>query len=245
MKPVKPMAFLALWNGIDSLRRGPEYEAWHTFEHVPERVGLPGFIEGRRYRSTTTPTNYFTCYWIDSLQALSTPEYRDVFTNPTPWSGRMRSALRDFLRLPCTLGGGFGSTSASRLATLHLRTTTSALEALLDTFLQESVSNARLVCGQWGEVHPASDFPLVNITASAEGEFRNFVVMLQHHDPNTLRGSTRDLLQRAARMSAPVTEPAFFELLTEVRQDTLANPRMGRQPPRTELMKTFIEETET
>ena len=36
-------AFLALWNGVDtaqvSLR---EYETWHSYEHVPERVGLPG-----------------------------------------------------------------------------------------------------------------------------------------------------------------------------------------------------------
>ena len=41
-------AFLALWNGIDRPEARAEYEAWHAFEHVPERVGLPGFEYGRR-----------------------------------------------------------------------------------------------------------------------------------------------------------------------------------------------------
>ena len=46
--PLKGSAFLALWNDIEPQRR-TEYDAWHTFEHVPERVGIPGFIRGRRY----------------------------------------------------------------------------------------------------------------------------------------------------------------------------------------------------
>lgn len=243
MSPIRPKAFLALWNSIDSPRRTTEYEAWHTFEHVPERVGLPGFIDARRYRSTTMATNYFTCYQIDTLQALDTPEYRDVFTNPTAWSGRMRVMLRNFLRLPCTLRGSFGQTSASRLATVHLRAITPGLEAFLDPFLHESVDHARLVCAQWGEVHPANNFPIANSAPVPKGEFRDFVVMLQHHDLITLRACTKNLLQRTATLATPVTEPACFELLTHVRQDTLAHPLTGRQPARAELMKTFIEET--
>ena len=45
---------------------------------VPERVGLPGFIEARRYRShddasSPQPPRYFTCYWLASIDALVTP----------------------------------------------------------------------------------------------------------------------------------------------------------------------------
>ena len=107
-----PGAFLALWNSISSPALQPEYETWHTMEHVPERVGLPGFIEARRYRSWEPTANgtplYFTCYWLDSLDALDSAPYRDVFTYPTPWSARMRTGLTDFFRLPCRLGGVVG-----------------------------------------------------------------------------------------------------------------------------------------
>ena len=41
-------AFLALWNDFDPARDA-EYNCWHTFEHVPERVGIEGILAGRRY----------------------------------------------------------------------------------------------------------------------------------------------------------------------------------------------------
>ena len=43
---LKGTGFLALWNDFDPEREA-EYECWHTFEHVPERVGIPGFEQQR------------------------------------------------------------------------------------------------------------------------------------------------------------------------------------------------------
>ena len=40
-------AFLALWNDFDPAR-DEEYNCWHTFEHVPERVGIEGILTGQR-----------------------------------------------------------------------------------------------------------------------------------------------------------------------------------------------------
>lgn len=39
---------LAIWNGI-APEAEAEFVAWHVREHIPERVGLPGFLRGRRY----------------------------------------------------------------------------------------------------------------------------------------------------------------------------------------------------
>ena len=39
---------LAIWNGIaDGV--DADFIEWHVKEHMPERVGLPGFLSGRRY----------------------------------------------------------------------------------------------------------------------------------------------------------------------------------------------------
>jgi hypothetical protein len=44
-------AILALWNDYPS-GLAEEYEAWHTFEHVPERLTVPGMRAARRYVSS-------------------------------------------------------------------------------------------------------------------------------------------------------------------------------------------------
>jgi hypothetical protein len=84
--PLRGSGFLALWNDFDPAREA-EYECWHTFEHVPERVGIPGFLSGRRYRAAErSESQYFTLYELESLAALGGPDYVEVVDHPTAWS---------------------------------------------------------------------------------------------------------------------------------------------------------------
>jgi hypothetical protein len=52
-------AILALWNDYPAAM-AEEYEAWHTFEHVPERLTVPGMRAARRYISISRSTNFRT-----------------------------------------------------------------------------------------------------------------------------------------------------------------------------------------
>lgn len=91
-------ALLSLWNGIAS-HRIEEYDRWHTLEHVPERVWVPGYVAGTRYVAVSdSQVRYFTLYELTSLAALQSPEYKDLVDNPTPWSALMRPSFSDFLR---------------------------------------------------------------------------------------------------------------------------------------------------
>lgn len=232
-------AFLALWNSISSPSVALEYETWHTFEHVPERVGLPGFVQARRYRSVEEPTRYFTCYWVASLDSFSTPEYQAVFKHPTQWSARMRLELGEFYRMPCTTGGAYGNSSASMLATLRLCSAKPTFAAHLDFCLRQMVKQGNLVCAHWGLAVPSNDFPLPNVKLRQAGPGQDFVVMLQHFDAQTLRNSNEALLQSVdALVTAPI-QTAYFELLTQVRQDELASPLGQGQPARTDLFEIF------
>lgn len=243
--PGKASAFLALWNSISSPQLQLEYDTWHTFEHVPERVGLPGFIEARRYRShdgpPTQPLRYFTCYWLASIDALSTPRYRNVFTHPTPWSTRMRTELRDFLRLPCTLSGACGESSAPQLATVHFSGDAAGFATLAEARLGQLVNRAAVVCAQWGTAVMSADFPIANRTSAAKAASADteYVVMLQSFDRAALRAHTHELVQTLAPVAMAVSAPAFFELLSQVRQDELASPLSARQPARPHLFQAF------
>ncbi len=60
--PLKGSGFLAIWHDIRA-EGEPEYNLWHTREHMPERLGVPGFESGRRYVDWNLAEHrYFTLY---------------------------------------------------------------------------------------------------------------------------------------------------------------------------------------
>jgi len=237
MNPVGAAAFLALWNSAEREGVATEYEVWHTHEHVPERVGSPGFVEAVRYRSVGDATRFFTCYWLRSLEALGSAEYRELVAHPTPWSSRMRAELGHFVRMPCTLSGSVGLSSARYLAALHLGEHDSQAEAGIETLLGQQVNEAGLVSAQWGRCQPADDFPIANQTPGADAP--SHVVLLQHSELPALRERVQDLLRAIAPLARPLAEPDVFECLTQVRQSALKAPLTRRQPARADLFERF------
>ena len=237
MNPVGATAFLALWNSAERAGVAAEYEVWHTHEHVPERVGSPGFVEALRYRSVGDATRFFTCYWLRSLDALGSAGYLGVVAHPTPWSRRMRAELGHFVRMPCTLSGSVGLSSARYLAALHLGELTGGAEAGIEALLSRELAQAGLVSAQWGRSHPADDFPIANQTPGADAP--SHVVLLQHSELQALRDRVQDLLRAIALLARPLAEPDVFECLTQVRQSALKAPLTRRQPARADLFERF------
>ena len=59
----------------------------------PERVGIPGFLLGRRYLHTDDATRFLMCYDTLGEQVLVSDAYLKALNNPTPWT---RQALTWF-----------------------------------------------------------------------------------------------------------------------------------------------------
>jgi hypothetical protein len=240
-RPAAARAFLALWNGIDDARLQPEYEAWHTFEHVPERVGLPGFVAARRYRRDGPDGPlYFTLYWLDAIGALDTPAYAGVFATPTAWTARLRVHLDRFFRLPCVLRGSHGVSSTAQLAVLHLRLHGPGGEARIDELLAPSVREGHVVAADWGVYTPTSDIPIANRPGAEPPQAgRDIVVLLHGLDAATLLTEASRLAAAWADVATPVREPEALALVSEVRREALDLSRPGRQPAREDLQQRF------
>lgn len=108
---------LALWNGADP-ERSQEYNLWHSREHVPERLSVPGMRSARRYvRTSGDLPEYLTLYEMTDVSVLSSPPYLKLLNHPTEWSRSMRPSFRGFLRVCCnrvaTFGGGMGTVLAA------------------------------------------------------------------------------------------------------------------------------------
>ena len=103
---------LSLWNGVDPGRR-EEYDLWHTREHVPERLAIPGMLRARRYHRGEGPLpEFLTLYELENTGVLDSEPYRALLQNPTPWSRSMRPSFRGFFRVghlvELSRGGGVG-----------------------------------------------------------------------------------------------------------------------------------------
>src|SRR3954469_20132037 len=68
------------------LGRETEHDHWHTHEHMIERVAIPGFRRGLRYRSLMGSPRLCIIYEVDSLQTLASPAYLERLNNPSPWT---------------------------------------------------------------------------------------------------------------------------------------------------------------
>jgi len=110
-------AFLGIWHNLEP---GTErdFDRWHTYEHMPERVGVPGFRVARRYMNWQLASHVcFTMYEGAHLETFRSPGYLAGLNDPTPWSRRVGATQTDFLRgafeLDTSLGAGVGGALAT------------------------------------------------------------------------------------------------------------------------------------
>lgn len=92
-------AVVAIWNGIDPGTREQFYD-WHVNEHMPERVGIPGFRRGRRYIAAGPDTHpeFFTLYEADAMPVLQGQDYAGRLNDPTPGTRATTAKFTDTFR---------------------------------------------------------------------------------------------------------------------------------------------------
>ena len=88
-------AAIAIWCHIDLSLRA-EHDAWHSGEHLPERLAIPGFLRGRRCRAVNEATEwpYFILYEVRDASVMTSPAYLERLNHPTPWSRKIFAACR-------------------------------------------------------------------------------------------------------------------------------------------------------
>jgi len=85
-----------------------EHDRWHTHEHLPERLSIPGFRRGTRWIATEEGPRYMILYEVESLATLASEAYLERLNNPTPWTTRMMAHYRGMNRGLCAVVGSFG-----------------------------------------------------------------------------------------------------------------------------------------
>lgn len=109
-------AAIAMWWDVPREVRA-EWEEWHTVEHMPERLSIPGFLRGSRWISGES--SYFMLYEAAELATVTSGPYMERLNNPTPWSRKMMPHHRNMVRSLCLVRASYGEGLPGVMATMR------------------------------------------------------------------------------------------------------------------------------
>lgn len=128
---------VTIWH--DLLPQAKEaFYAWHSREHMPERLGIAGFRRGRRYIAVGAGPEFFNLYEADTLQVLSGQDYLSRLNAPTPWTREVVVSFRNVTRAICEVVFSAGVGQGGSLLTLRFEVPDGAAEAM-STLLRQQV----------------------------------------------------------------------------------------------------------
>ena len=87
-----------------------EWNRWYDEEHIPQRLGFPGFLAARRFKLEPLEwpgarhlvvgqgRTHLAIYELEDVGAMGSPEYVAAYRELTEWSQRVVAHQRDVIR---------------------------------------------------------------------------------------------------------------------------------------------------
>jgi len=122
-------AALAMWWDMAAEMRA-DFENWHTHEHFPERLGIPGFRRATRWSDAAGGEGVFVMYELDDHDVLASPPYLARLNAPTPWSTKLMPHHRHMVRTQCRVLESAGGAVARYALTVRLAPQAGQADAL-------------------------------------------------------------------------------------------------------------------
>lgn len=113
-------AALAMWWDMSPQMRD-EFQDWHTHEHFPERLSVPGFLRASRWQSADGGEGFFIMYDVRDFDVLVSPAYLAHLNSPTPWSTKLMPHHRNMVRSQCEVVSSEGGGVAGHAFTARMR----------------------------------------------------------------------------------------------------------------------------
>ena len=112
-------AAVTIWCEVEPGVR-PEFDDWHTNEHLPERLAIPGFLRGTRWTAADGGNGVFILYEVADAAVLTSAAYLERLNNPTPWSRKMMPRHLRMTRGLCSVVHSTGSSLGPSMLTIRL-----------------------------------------------------------------------------------------------------------------------------
>ena len=218
--PLLGKAALAMWWDVTPAQR-TEFEDWHSHEHFPERLGIPGFLRSSRWASAVGGEGFFVMYELDGIETLTSQHYLARLNQPTPWSAKMMPHHRNMVRSLCAIALTYGGGIARSILTVRLSPQASDATALQDR-LREMLPKLPVLPGITGAHLLQTQAPKPGVAMTAEQKMRggdaraDWVLLFTGYDPQALAeiGSSQFSAQALAAAGA---QPGSIRSLYDLR----------------------------
>jgi hypothetical protein len=206
-------AAVAMWWRVRPEQRS-EFGDWHSHEHFPERMSIPGFRRGSRWTSTGEAEGFFVLYELEQYETLTSKAYLDRLNAPTAWSTKMMPHHLDMVRSQCRVAASFGGGIARSLATIRL-SPDSGRETDLKTALvgilhalapKPGLTGAHLLLTDT----PRTSSPTIEQQIRGADSVADWIVLVSGYDPDVVQKvvadqlSSQDLRRAGARENSTI-----------------------------------------
>lgn len=193
---------LAFWNNVEA-GADDDFIEWHVLEHIPERVGIPGFLRGRRYVTVDGHPKYFNFYETADPSVLTSAAYRERLNAPSDWTRQNIARFRDSCRTICSVAASLGRGEGAWVETLRL-TAQSGAEAFRSNLASSVLPGVLAGAGIVG-VHLLEGEMAASQGGSAEKALRgqpdqiaDWVVLIEAVEAEALQSARRHAASDAA-----------------------------------------------
>jgi hypothetical protein len=207
--PLLGKAAVAMWWKVRPEKRS-EFIDWHSHEHFPERVSIPGFRRGSRWTGTFEHEAFFVLYELERYETLTSKGYLDRLNAPTPWSIKMMPHHLSMVRSQCRVAASFGGGVATSLATIrlspdagrekHLRK--ALVEILAELAPKPGLTGAHLLLTDT----PKTSSPTTEQQIRGADRVADWIVLLSGYDPDVVQKVIADRLSSSVLRLAGVRE---------------------------------------
>jgi hypothetical protein len=134
-------AVMINWSDVAPEHRAAYYE-WHSREHMPGRVAIPGYQRGRRYVAASAQRDFLVLYEVDDLSVVTGPNYLAKANNPSPLTLRTTPFIKNSVRGLANVKASLGIGTGGYALTLRFGPRAGREEELSRSLMRESLPRA-------------------------------------------------------------------------------------------------------
>jgi hypothetical protein len=194
-------AVVMWWNVADQHRT--EFHEWHSKEHLPERLSIPGFHRGSRWQREGSG-DFFVMYELEGYDTLTSSAYLERLNDPTPWSTKMMPLHTGMIRSQSRIVTSHGCGVATYAATIRF-SPASGRDAELENHLKASLGTLLERVGVIGAHLVRTETPKASETKEQRirggDAVADWVVVLSGHSRAALEDVCSSSLSPAALVS--------------------------------------------
>ena len=194
-------AAMLLWYDIVA-DQVAEHDEWHTREHFPERVGIPGFLTAQRWVAHPgTSPRYFVRYDVRDVGVLTSPAYEARLNDPSDWTRRIMPHFRGMIRGFCAIEHRVGGSVGGEMLAIRVAVPAERRPGLVRWLREECLprlSHRRGFAGAWTLVAAAQ--PPMTSEQALRGRDAGVdtVVLVSGYEADLLDAVQRDELSAGA-----------------------------------------------